>query len=162
MSWHRLEMYLDKIVFDVQNSGIHYDAVVGLKTGGAILSDYIGMKLDIPVYKIKVSSPDNHCNKQPHHAIRDILKKIVGDARRYDICEGIKADLNGKSLLLIDETLGTGKTMHEGITYLKQVKGARFVKAVTVAKCFSYSSLTEGVQVVLNKRVSVWPWGYDN
>ena len=34
-------MILDIIIYKIQESGIKYDAVVGIKTGGAIISDYI-------------------------------------------------------------------------------------------------------------------------
>ena len=54
MTNDELENYLDIIVERIRNSGKHYDAVVGIKTGGAIISDYVSLKLGLPNYKIKL------------------------------------------------------------------------------------------------------------
>lgn len=55
ISWKKLEYYLDIIIKNIQKTNIKYDAIVGIKTGGAIISDYISKKLNIKNYKIKIS-----------------------------------------------------------------------------------------------------------
>jgi len=63
VSWSQLEKYLDTIVENFKKTGQNYDAVVGIKTGGAIISDYVSKKMGIPNYKVKLSRSEYNCQK---------------------------------------------------------------------------------------------------
>ena len=163
ISWEQLEKYLDTIIERIKHSGERYDAVVGIKTGGAIISDYISLKLGIPNYKVKLSLSEYNCNKQPIHVVDDILKKIVlNDYGEFTVCEGIDESLEGKNIILIDELVSSGRTMTETYKYLKNEKNVGNIYATSVAL---YKKAYKGdinIDYVLPNTVLIWPWGYDN
>jgi hypoxanthine phosphoribosyltransferase len=163
VSWEQLERYLDTIVERIRQSGNRYDAVVGIKTGGAIISDYISLKLGIPNYKVKLSRSEYNCNKQPINAINDIIqKRIFNDLGEFTVCEGINENLAGKNVILIDELVSTGKTINETYKYLKNEK---HVGNIYVTSISLYKSKYKGdvdINYILPGTVLIWPWGYDN
>ena len=163
ISWHKLENYLDIIVEKIKNSGQNYDAVVGIKTGGAIISDYISQKLNLPNYKVKLSRKEYNCNKQPHNTINDIInKQILPNLGEYIMCEKINDDLKGKNVILIDELVSSGKTMQETIKYLKSEKKVNNIYPTTISfyeKMYKQDTI---IDYAINEIVFVWPWGYDN
>jgi hypoxanthine phosphoribosyltransferase len=163
VSWNELERCLDKMIERINNSEIKYDAVVGIKTGGAIISDYISLKLGLPNYKIKISREEYNCNKGSSDTIDDMVKKNFsykqGD---YIICEGINSNLEGKNIILVDELVSTGKTIEEAYNYLKEQKYANIVYPTCVAFYkFKYRGSLY-INNILNGTVLIWPWGYDN
>lgn len=147
----------------IKKSQIKYDAVVGIKTGGAIISDYISLKLGLPNYKIKLTREEYNCNKQYSDTIDDIIKKNVTNVRsEYTICEGIDDNLEGKNIILVDELVSTGKIMEESCIYLKEQKYVNFVYPTCIG---FYKSKYKGsirINNILNHTVLIWPWGYDN
>jgi len=163
ISWNELERYLDMIVERIENSEIKYDAVVGIKTGGAIISDYISLKLGLPSYKIKLSREEYNCNKQSNNTIDDMIKKnFLYKQGEYTICEGIDDNLEGKNIILVDELVATGKTMEETYNYLKEKKHANIVYPTCIA-FFKYKyNGSLYINNILNGTILIWPWGYDN
>jgi hypoxanthine phosphoribosyltransferase len=163
ITWSQLEDYLDILITDIKKTGQHYDAVVGIKTGGAIISDYISYKLGLPNYKIKLSSKEYNCNKQYHNTFNDIIKhKILHTESKFNICEGINDNLQGKNIILIDELVSTGETMKESYNYLKEVKHANIVYPACISHYKSNYRGSLDIHSVLNGTVLIWPWGYDN
>lgn len=163
INWNTLEKYLDEIIYSIKSSGINYDAVVGIKTGGAIISDYISLKLGLPNYKIKFTREEYNCKKTSNNTIDDMFKKnLFKKQGEYTICEGINDNLEGKNIILIDELVSTGKTMEESYNYLKQQKQAYIVYPT----CISFYKWKYKGNLKINKlfdgTVIVWPWGYDN
>jgi len=163
ITWTQLEDYLDNIVERIRNSGKHYDAVVGIKTGGAIISDYISLKLGIPNYKIKLSREEYNCNKQSKNTVDDMIKKYFYYKQgEFTICEGINDNLENKNIILIDEIVATGKTIEESYNYLKEQKHVNeiYISSVAFYKWKYNGSLK--INNVLDGTVLIWPWGYDN
>jgi hypoxanthine phosphoribosyltransferase len=163
MKWYELEHYLDKMVERIKQSEIDYHAVVGIKTGGAIISDYISLKLGLPNYKIKLTREEYNCNKQYAETIDDIVKKnFTKKQGEFTICEGIEDNLEGKNIILVDELVSTGKTMEESYNYLKEQKYANIVYPTCIG--FYKSTYIGSLQInnILNDTVLIWPWGYDN
>jgi hypoxanthine phosphoribosyltransferase len=165
MSWKDLEMYLDKMVDNIKKTDTPFDAVVGIKTGGAIISDYISSKLNLPNYKIKVSRKKYNCKKTPDNFIENYIDVYVKEKdKEYMICEGIQDDLKGKNVILIDECIVSGTTMNASIDYLIS-KQINTVYPTTVLSCygatkhprFPFTSIYNSYAVQLT-----WPWGYDN
>lgn len=164
MSWKDLEFYLDKIVDNIKNTNIKYDAVVGIKTGGAIISDYISQKLNIKNYKIKVSKKKYNCNKSPHDFINNYIESYIKkDDSEFIICEGINDNIENKNIILIDELVSSGKTMNTSIEYLIDKK----VNIIYPTTIISYN-----VKLIKNYKLNtilesefmntIWSWGYDN
>lgn len=162
ISWNELEYYLDKMVERIKESNVKFDAIVGIKTGGAIISDYISLKLGLPNYKIKLSREEYNCNKQPKDFVDDIYKKEFTKNTDYIICEGINNNLEGKNIILVDELVSTGKTMEEAYKYLKQNKGVNSIYPTCVSLYkYRYKGNLQ-INNVVNGTVLIWPWGYDN
>lgn len=163
ITWPQLEKYLDEIVETIRNSGKNYDAVVGIKTGGAIISDYISLKLGLPNYKIKLSRAEYNCNKQSKDVINDMIKKnFFYKQGEFTVCEGINDNLEGKNIILIDEIVSTGKTMEESYKYLKNFKHVNEIYLTSVAFNKKKYNGSLNINYVLNGTVLIWPWGYDN
>jgi hypoxanthine phosphoribosyltransferase len=163
ISWNQLEKNLDVIIDKIKQSGQQYDAVVGIKTGGAILSDYISKKLGIANYKIKLSRSEYNCDKKPYNVINDIInKRILQNYGEYTICEPIDDNLNGKNIILIDEFVSSGKTMNEAYNYLQNTKNANIVYPVCFAVEENRYKGDIYIHRVTNGTIMAWPWGYDN
>jgi hypoxanthine phosphoribosyltransferase len=163
ISWDQLEKYLDIIIDNIQKSGHQYDVVVGIKTGGAIISDYISKKLNIQNYKIKLLRSEYNCDKKSTDTINDIIqKRILNNLGKYTICEGIDDNLQGKNVILIDELVSSGKTMIDTVKYLKQDKNVNIVYPTCIAFNKKMYKQNFKINYVFNGTVIVWPWGYDN
>jgi hypoxanthine phosphoribosyltransferase len=163
MKWNELESHLDKMVERIKETGIKYHAVVGIKTGGAIISDYISLKLGLPNYKIKLTKEEYNCNKNAVNSINDIIKKnILRKQSKFTICEGIDDNLSGKNVILVDELVSTGKTMEESYNYLKEEKYVNIIYPTCIALFkYKYNGLLK-INNIVNGGVLIWPWGYDN
>lgn len=163
IDWHMLEDYLDILIAEIKETNIQFDGIVGIKTGGAIISDYISKKLQLPNYKIKISRSEYNCDKKPVDTINDIYQKhLLDNLGEYTVCEGINKNIQGKNIILVDEMITTGKTMSESIRYLKNEKKTNIICPVCISFSqkrfiFDYNALH-----ILNDIVCIWPWGYDN
>jgi hypoxanthine phosphoribosyltransferase len=163
ITWKQLEKYLDIIVEKIKLSGQHYDAIIGIKTGGAILSDYISQKLKIPNYKVKLSRKEYNCNKKEIDTIDDMLKKrFFKNDEKFTVCEMIDDDLQGKNVILIDEIVSSGKTMSETIRYLKNEKNVNIIYPTTISLNTNFYNGDIDIDHIISESVFIWPWGYDN
>jgi uncharacterized protein len=84
----------DSLVEQITNSGKFYDYVVGVVRGGAIPAVYLSHRLGIPLRTVSWST-------------------FHGDQMResaWDIAEDIE---QGKSILVVDDILDSGRTMKE-------------------------------------------------
>ena len=163
ISWKDVEICLDEIIERIKASNINYDAVIGIKTGGAIISDYISTKLNIKNYKVKLTRSDYNCNKKPINAINDLIQKhILKNYGEYDVCEGIDDNLSGKNVIFIDEFISSGTTMLSTLKYLRDEKQVDviFPAAISLARQFYKGDIY--INYVIPKIVCIWPWGYDN
>jgi len=86
---------LKRIVKEIDKDEFEFDYIVGLVRGGAVPAVYLSNLLVKPVYLLPYSCRDNmlsHGNVIPHT---------------------IMSDLNaGKKILLVDDIVDTGKTIH--------------------------------------------------
>ena len=163
ITWHQLENYLDIIVEKIKNSGENYDAVIGIKTGGAIISDYISQKLNLPNYKVKLSRKEYNCNKQSYNTFNDLINKnIFSNLGEYTVCEPIEHDLQGKNVILVDEMVSSGKTMVEAVEYLKNEKGVNTIYPTTITLNKKLCKQELKIHYIMNDTIMIWPWGYDN
>ncbi len=171
MEWKELETYLDQVVDQIQKTNLPFDAVVGIKTGGAIISDYISYKLGIKNYKIKVSKDIHKCNKTPKDSIKHYINMYYSqneneneNENKYVICEGIEDDLSGKNVILIDENVSSGTTMNTSIDYLIS-KQVNMVYPTSIMSCINPTShpfYKLNTILITDYMPAVWSWGYDN
>jgi hypoxanthine phosphoribosyltransferase len=163
VSWRDIEIYMDDIIERINKTGIKYDAVVGLKTGGAIISDYISKKLDITNYKIKLTRSEYKCDKKPVNTFNDIVQKhLLHNFGNYSICEGIDDNIRGKNVILIDENVTSGTTILSAIKYLRDEKHVDVIFPTALSFARNLYKGNTYIHYVLPKVVYVWPWGYDN
>lgn len=163
-NWSNLEHHLDTIARRVQGQNIQ--AIVGIKTGGAIISKYVAKRLGLPYYYIKVSADAFKCNKKAHDTYQDVAEKVVLRKKQdYIICEPIEADLQGVNVLVLDELVYSGVTLTTVRDYLLKEKQAA---SVTLAAVTTFNDTDfyqrKGLDILTatENRYVVWPWGFDN
>ena len=166
MSWKDLEYYLDMIIENIRKTNIKYDAIVGLKTGGAIISDYISRKLNIKNYKIKFSKKKYECKKTSKDFFNNYYNEYIKkENSEFMICEGINDDLKNKNIILIDELVSSGNTMNFAIDYLLS-KNVTTIYPTTILSNLKNKNLTHNYNLdyilYCDYVVFVYPWGYDN
>lgn len=165
LSWKDLEHHLDIIIDNIKKSNIKFDAVVGIKTGGAIISDYVSSKLKLKNYKIKLSNEKYNCKKSKKNFFDNYFDTYVKKNKsKYITCEGINDNLENKNVILIDESVSSGQTMNAAIKYLSEKKTNIIYPTSIIA--------TNNVKLINNLELKsilhnnyfnpVWCWGYDN
>jgi hypoxanthine phosphoribosyltransferase len=157
ITWNDLEYYLNKVIEKLKSKNIQYDGIVGIKTGGAIISDYISKKLNIKNYKIKVKEEQFGCTPDRNmlQFIKMWYKKNINKNNNYIICEGIPDDITNKNIILIDEQISTGLTMNTCIKYLNNKKVNNIFPIVI-------TNNNQPIDYILKNYINIWPWGYDN
>jgi hypoxanthine phosphoribosyltransferase len=160
-SWRDLEYHLDDIVKLLSEKGIKVDHVVGIKSGGAIITKYVAEKLNVGYSYIKVSNKDYNCKKKETDFIKEGPKRWFGAKREYMVCEPIDEDLKGKNVLILDEQVMSGVTMKAVIDYVNKEKGAKQVYPVVISN-YRKRKYDYDLLYTSTIRYAVWPWGYDN
>ena len=174
LSWTDLERYMDILIEKIKREQIRFDAVVGIKTGGAILSGYLAKKLQLPEYKIKMSY---NCDKKPIDTIIDTTYSYTlgREYKLFSVCEDVDGMIQGKNIILIDEQINSGNTITEIVNYLYEEKRANFILPMSISekrkkffhvsesnkKLFEEKKRVDNISIV-NDYIGVWPWGYDN
>lgn len=156
-NWDLLENDMDILIKKLKYTNI--DVIIGIKSGGAIITKYIAEKLSIPYSYIKISRDIYKCNKTSFNsAIYDIEKKI--NNFKYTICEDINknVDVTNKTILILDETIDTGNTTDFVKQYLLENKLAKEVIIGTIHAPKKYKNVIK----VSSIYYAIWPWGYDN
>jgi hypoxanthine phosphoribosyltransferase len=154
--WYEIEDMLDKAIIKIKESGIQYDAIIGIKTGGAIVSDYISKKLNIENYKIKVTN-----KKMKVSTDGMALQRKINHREEYQVDDDEIADkVLNKNIIIIDECTFTGVTMDTAIKYFEPIANHIF-PIVLNGTGYTLSDVKK-VETVDKNFLSVWPWGYDN
>lgn len=164
ISWKDLEYYLDMIVENIRKTNIKYDAIVGIKTGGAIISDYISKKLNIKNYKIKISKKKYNCNKNSKDFFNNYYSEYIKQEKsEFIICNNINDDLENKNIILIDELVSSGNTMEFAIDYLLS-KNVTTIYPTSIVSDIKNKIFIHNLKLnyILENAIYVFPWGYDN
>jgi hypoxanthine phosphoribosyltransferase len=163
ITWSMVEKDLDILIDKIKAQPVQFDAIVGIKSGGAILTKYIATKLNLPYYYVKLSDADYKCKKNPSDTFKYVFNYyLFKKEKKYMVCEPIKTDISHQNILLFDELILTGGTLVSTINYLlKEKKVNQVVPATIFSKKDSYS----GYKPLYIKKClydGIWPWGYDN
>ena len=164
ITWKELEEILDTAVERIKKTNKKYDCIVGIKTGGAIISDYISKKLNIKNYKIKLSLESNNCKKGKQ--LTDTINTYIFNNKdeKFMICEGIEDNLENKNVILIDELIASGNTMNYAYKYLYNEKKVKelLTFSLTINTTHFPKENPLNVNYIYPHQIVVWPWGYDN
>ena len=169
LTWPQMEKQLDTLATKIKALQIHFDAVVGIKSGGAILTKYLAEKLDIKAYHyVKLGAKEYNCQKKSRHFFQDLYYNFfVSDGkhkREFIVCEHLPAevDLTQKTVLLFDEQIYNGDTLSNTIDYLLQEKGVRKVVPATLLQIKDHYQDFEAIYLQKGVFNGIMSWGYDN
>ena len=164
IDYKTLEIYLDKCIDIIQESNIKFDAIVGIKSGGAILSNYIAKKLDMTNYVIKFTSKEKECNSNKIKSIDFVRDMILSKRKVNKLCEGIDDNIQGKNIILIDEQVDSGSTMESAIDYLINDKKVNNIYLISITSMNGDRTLNNiHLHYIKPYKYSmIYPWGYDN
>ena len=162
INWEELEVIMDILIDKIKEQNIKYTGIVGIKSGGAILSDYISKKMGIKNYKIKLSQVKNK-GKSGRKTIDMINTYLFNKKENIMLCEDTIEDITNQNIILIDEVIASGNTMQYAIHHLYKEKQAKYVYPV----CLSNNKIVKKVikykvDNLLDHHIIIWPWGYDN
>jgi hypoxanthine phosphoribosyltransferase len=154
-SWDLLENDMDILIKKLKYTNI--DVIIGIKSGGAIITKYIAEKLSIPYSYIKISRDIYKCKKTPYNSIiSDNTKHFFKN--KYIVCEDIDVDVTNKKVLILDEVVHTGSSTNFVKQYLLKKKLAKEVIIGTICS----PKEKKDVIKVSSRYYAIWPWGYDN
>jgi hypoxanthine phosphoribosyltransferase len=132
------------------------DCIVGIKTGGAILTQIFANKMKIPYFFIRVSNKKNGCKHKEDNIIKSIyLQEFENIDKNFEICEDIKENISNKNVLLIDEIISSGSTMKTCFEYLEKIKKVRSITKLVYQK-------HESAKYISEDKINLWSWGYDS
>lgn len=95
-TWDKLVEHMEYII-DVAKDK-EYDVVVGIKTGGAIISTYIAKRLSLPCLHVKVSPSVYKCRKSASDTYDDIYtRRVLNVDRGFTVCEPVKREEIGRA-----------------------------------------------------------------
>jgi hypoxanthine phosphoribosyltransferase len=161
ISWEKLENIMDNIIIQIKqfeiNNSIKFDAIIGIKTGGAILSDYISDKLKIKNYKIKLKIDCLNEKTTTSNWIKIFIKKRSNE--KYTICEDIIDNISNYNIILIDESIDSGITIKNAYNYLIENKKVKYIYQQTI---FINKPDIQYNYIYINNLPFIFPWGYDN
>lgn len=164
IDYKTLEIYLDKCINKIEDSKIKFDAIVGIKSGGAIISNYIAKKLKINNYSVKFTKKINECNTDKLKYLDSLTDNILNKTKDNKLCEGIDDNLENKNIILIDEQVETGATMKSAVNYLINEKKVNKLFLITITSTHG-SVLFNNIELNYIKKYKhsmIYPWGYDN
>ena len=148
-TWNNFEKQMDDLVKTIDM--IKIDIIIGIKSGGAFISNYIGKKYNKPYTYIKIKAK----NIDSHSDFSKTLKYITTSniyKDGYDVLEKPNIDVNGKNILLVDETVRTGNTVAAAKDYLTSLGSASITTAF----------IQDIQKSDFDYNIGIWPWGYDN
>ena len=162
IDWKDMEIMMDILIEEIKKQNMNYTGIVGIKTGGAILSDYISKKMGIKNHKIKLSQAKNKC-KSGKNTVNSINTYLLNKKENIVLCEDITEDITNQKLILIDEVIASGSTMQYAIDHLYKVKKAKYVYPVCLTENHILKKMIKyKVDSLLDHQIMIWPWGYDN
>lgn len=148
-TWEDIENMIENVCIEVIGSKYAADVVMGIKSGGAFIANYVAHYLGIEgVDYIRVS----HYSDKSRSVVRS-LTELNKEAR---VSEKNTVDVSGKKVLLVDDQTATGSSLVAGTNSMLS-QGAKEVKTLCL-----FSKRSGLVDYYAKKGLGVYfPWGKD-
>lgn len=171
-----------KLFEKVDSSGIKYELIIGIATGGAYVgrifsecspySKYLEVKLQRSGTGIKEESHFKQMLTRLPYAISNLLrviehyirssKKVIADSGCMP--QFSEEEMNfiqkAKSILVIDDALDTGKTMYKLVNYLQKLDTDRIVHSAVMTMTMK-KRLIDPTYYNYRYILIRWPWSFD-
>jgi len=149
-SWKDLEALIHEDCSEVRKSGFKPETIVGIKSGGAFIANFVARCLAVrPVHYIRVS----HYAPIFGSAVLPVLLRCRSLATL--VSHDAMTDLRGRSVLLVDDQIRTGRSMEAAQQWVRQ-RGAGEVR--------TYCVFCQGARTDFGNRDGIMmrvPWGTD-
>jgi len=149
ITWSDLEAMMEQDCQCIQSSGFAPNLIIGVKSGGAFIANFIAKRLGIPnVQYVHVTYYSPIFGSTVLAFITRFLRKP-----RFRIERPI--DVEGKRVLLVDDQIYTGRTLRAASDWLVQ-NGVHEIKTYCL-----YASREETDFCYRRGRMNYVPWGDD-
>lgn len=139
MSWTSYGKISSSLAQKIKKSGVKFDLIIGIARGGIPLAMVIGDKIGVRIDIINVKS---------YTGVRQRLKP--------QILSTINSSINGKRILLVDDLIEEGDTMHLIVGLLKKMGAGKVTTAVMLTK--PWSKFKPDFKVRQVDRWVIFPW----
>ena len=149
-NWADIENIIEENCRGIKKTGYKPDVIIGVKSGGAFIANYVGKCLDNDnVTYMRIT----HYSANSRSVVKSTLTCLD---KKAQVAEEPDIDLRGKKVLLVDDQTGTGATLEAGHEYFKD-------KGLADLKTFCLYT-RKGVHVDFCSREGMMmytPWGKD-
>jgi len=157
-SWNDFERHMNKLI--EKTSAYNYDMIVGIKSGGAFMANYIGKSLGKNYTYVKMSKK---CNKNTFDSIVNVIDNLTKSNVKFSMCDPIHMDLTNMNILLLDETSDSGRTFLNTRDYLiNEKKVAKVTCACFYANPKIKQLFGDNLITINPYGYILYPWGFDN
>ena len=139
ISWTEYGDLADALAEKVRSSGISFDLIIGVARGGIPVAMVVSDHVDVPIDIINVKSYTG-----------------IGERGSPTILTTLTEKVEGKNVLLVDDLVDHGLTVHTVREYLEEQKPKRLLTAVLFKKPWSKAEPDYFLEVV--DKWIVFPW----
>lgn len=134
---------------EMMRLGYQPDVVVGVKSGGAFIANYVAQQLGIE--EVGYMKASHYSNKS-----RSVALTLTQMGQEAVIKEPCTIDVSGRNVLLVDDQVATGASLRAAVAHIKE-KGAADVKTYCL-----FAKDPALVDYFTSRGLGVYfPWGKD-
>lgn len=149
-TWDDVESLIEEACISVELSGYKADAVVGIKSGGAFIANYVASCLNIPL--VGYMKTVHYSEKS-----RSVVLSVVHTAEEAKVKEEPKKALvHKRNILLVDDQIGGGSSIKVAKLCIEKL-GSKNVKKL----CLYSPDLNKADYCPRRGMAVYFPWGKD-
>lgn len=144
LDWEAFGKCLEKVAHQLRRDGFHPETIVGISKGGLIPAIYLANVLEVPDFQVLGIARNTSSERYSQQQEPELLWMTA------------RTDFKGRSVLLVDDIAGEGKTLALAVKLLQE-KGASSIRtAVIVSE--SQALPTLDYSAVTLDGWTVFPW----